>query len=160
MFHTVKFDLSNPVVVTKYKYTEEQEKVLHDLETTKAKQFRGQLYHRNKGFCCLGRFCNTLHLLGKVKKTSLPKAIDVEYDQARTIVPYSVRDLLKLHNSRGKFINTKGRIVEFTIIKNGNTQFGVRDLIGLNDDAKMTFKEIARFIRQYPHYVFGYQRQR
>jgi hypothetical protein len=156
MTHVVKFDLSNPIVTTRFNYTPEQEKVIRDLETTRTKQTRKRLYHRSKGFCCLGRFC----LVSGSPKTSLPGAIYISFDDTSTVLPPSMVDLLKVNSQKGNFVNTIGNKVKITVIKRGKEFPNMANLTDLNDTAKLNFKEIARFIKQFPHLVFTNRRRR
>lgn len=123
-----------------YKFTEEQELWLRDLETTEEPQTIGSLHRtaesqdgRPAGFCCLGRGCYALGIEGRVKGDR------VTYDNYEATLPTGVKERLRLRSNCGDF--------QYDVN-------GYHSLADLNDRAKFSFKQIADFIRSHPENVF------
>lgn len=115
-----------------------QEKWLHDLETTKVPQIQ-QILTDGGGFCCLGRLevcagtsVEALELTGKT-------ALHAETARACNLRSVTGEIVLKnLSDEEEKWL----------------TQTGCSTLAALNDSLKMSFKEIAAFIRRNEAAVF------
>jgi hypothetical protein len=150
MSKPIIFNVADPIVIKDFKYTPEQLLVLKDLETTKTKQIAGHLHIKNKGFCCLGRFC----LKCKAKKTSNNIDEIISYEDDSTHLPHRIAKLLRVNSTGGEFINSKGNRKYIIVINKKGEHFEAYSLADLNDECDLSFKEIARFIRQYPNYVF------
>jgi len=123
----------------KQKLGPNQRKWLIDLETTKAKQASGVLNNGNGGYCCLGRACVALGFKAYIGSGWDEGAMfyGKRGDAQEFSLPEEVKDLLAVYNSDGKSRLTFKP-----------------DLIELNDEERLTFKEIAAVIREDPSVYF------
>lgn len=137
-----------------YKFNEDQEAWLHDLETTDAPQAMGKLHIADKGFCCLGRACVLLHDKYNLRRKEVVDggANEVSFmyadaeerlasDWRGSVLPNSIATALKLRTVGG---HLKERFSE--------RQFSM--LTEMNDRGNWTFKEIAKYCRDNPSNVF------
>lgn len=126
-----------------YEYNKYQEKWLHDLETTKAKQCKNLLREVDGGtpsYCCLGRAFEA-----NGYKTNAHNAYEVWFFEE---LSPKLRDKLRLHSTTGGIIREN---VGQEYKEEGRFY---RSLAVMNDASSKTFKEIAEFIRANPRAVF------
>lgn len=150
-------DLSKviPVKAEPYPFTELQEKCIRDLETTDAPQGRYAL-ESSKGFCCLGRFCvvagaervrTGIYLSGNLCGE---ERIDFQFSDglgSNGYLPVPLVPVLSLRDTRGSF----ERIVRIP----GKGSYGsMTNMNDADDNERLTFKEIAQYIRHDPWNVF------
>lgn len=109
---------------------------LRTLESGKYRQTRGQLVNYGS-YCCLGVACK---LLGAKQKKRVFELNSNEYD---CDLPDDYVARLGLHDSEGALVNA--------IEVDG---FVICTLIGLNDTAEWTFKQIAEYIQANKENVF------
>ncbi len=153
-------DLSSvtPLRTDPYPFTELQEKCLRDLETTDAPQARYALENERHGFCCLGRFCVAAGAERiKTDEIGIGGGNLIEYVYAgkrcRGYLPVTLGRALLLHERRGYgvaaapfkrpvYIPGKGPFDKLTVMNDAP------------DGERLTFKEIAQYIRHDPWNVF------
>lgn len=155
----MEFKLTDPVIEVKYPYTGIQKKFIRDLETTEEPQTKGRLHrliessHDPKkhpiGFCCLGR----IYILIKAKGELSEHNTVMAYNSSSGALTESVRRKFKLNGNLGEFSHNHSTAT-VVVTKNDKT-YHATSLADLNDGAELTFKEIARFIKQYPYLLFN-----
>lgn len=130
-----------------YPYNADQLAWLHDLETTTEAQTKNVLHSVGEdgkaGFCCLGRACVVLGLVGTRSKIT---GTHVLYHGLRDVAPSCVQKELRL---RGQ----NALLAEQAHIQTANGVIQVGTLAAMNDRG-MTFKQIAAYIRANPWNVF------
>lgn len=138
-------------MISRNVFTEKQEAWLKALESGEFQQVQNALCNSG-GMCCLGVATHVVDpkhnalKYGEWSRSSYDEDYSVDElndlgDDGATAPPETVEELM-LNNSEGKF--------RFGYKTDG----GISALIGLNDSAKLTFPEIAAFIRERPWVVF------
>lgn len=122
----------------KFKYTKEQEAWLRDLEKTRAKQGRRAL-HTDSGYCCLGRGCIVLKRLGHDVRHEDFIGMISRY-RAYGLGPRGAYDDNVLSNGLRKLLGLSKR--------------SMCECAKMNDAETMSFKQIAKRIREAPHKFF------
>ena len=121
-----------------YNFTPEQLMWFEALESGKYKQGRAELHNENDEYCCLGVACKIFaERLGLT--TSKSSLNGTRYNEHAVWLPREVLSLLKLRNEVG-------------ILKDRYKRIG--SLAGLNDEIKMSFIQIAHYMRTNPENVF------
>jgi hypothetical protein len=109
------------------------------LRSGRFKQGRYTLNHGDNKFCCLGVACEVAIEAGvPVKKVVSGYGQTHSYDEARTVLPLVVMQWLGLASASGHF---QGKIRPDS-------------LVGLNDDGRHTFNDIADLIESEPEGLF------
>lgn len=133
--------------MSRFKYTENQEAWLADLESGDIKQCKGVLGLPTGERCCLGVACDLAGVPHReIPRTSANGDVCLEYgvpgalgDKSVSQLPHTVLDWLQMRSTNGS--------------PDSNVRVG-EALAGLNDNGK-TFVEIAAEVRAYPHaYLF------
>lgn len=137
-------DLSKiePISKEPFEFGPIQTKWLEALESGNYKQGKGYLKDKD-GYCCLGVLCEVMGLEaspGDEKQTyfKFGDSVNAAY------VPLAAVPLAGLRSSAGG--------LKWGIVPHGTWKYG--SLTGLNDEAKLSFAEIAAYIRHDPHNVF------
>ena len=124
--------------------TAEQEAWLKDLETTDAKQGKSALRSTTDEFCCLGRACVVLDVEASIGEKYISNTATQVwfYNGSWAILSPNTQRRLGLKSGSGGF----GHPVHL----NGVVYHSLANM----NDAGLTFKEIAAFIRANPNEVF------
>lgn len=141
-----------------YKFTEDQELWLRDLETTDAPQTRlvlqrvvaedasdGKVFP--VGFCCFGRACEVFGIEKSMRLAGGCYTYSLDGHRSAINLPLPLVDRLGLRSGNGK--------LAYSVEYKGEERASITQL----NDAGMSFKEIAAFIRANPTNVF-YRRRR
>lgn len=132
-----------------YPFTPEQEAWLRDLETTDEPQTKGLLHRLSPsdgwpgarpGYCCLGRACVAL---------GVPE--DKCFSEVRSLFYGCVADLPPEVTAKLRLRSNNGRLKHSVLVTGGPL---ISTLVGFNDEAGWTFKQIAAYIRENPTEVF------
>ena len=148
-----------------YKFTEAQLAWLEALESGGYAQTQ-EVLQDDTGYCCLGVGCRVAESHGlKVAVDGLGRLEDTTLE-----IQQETEDFLGLKNSGGEFLSyTKApqdlRVeVRDWVIENLDLEEDLEDLshdldiyfslASLNDQLYLTFSQLAKVIRQFPHYLF------
>ncbi len=142
-----------------FPYTETQLAWLIDLETTDAGQTSSVLRDAD-GFCCLGRACEVVsEQLGLPWTTDMTsRYVNFSFDKESSILPDSVADAFHLIDSTATPdvypMHSTWKWDGSSPLLNNAGVYQILSLPKLNDDANLSFKQIADHIRRFPHFYF------
>lgn len=139
--------------------TEIQQELVDALRSGQFEQTQGRLSGKNGGYCCLGVACKVYEEREGVILESL------SYEHALYSSLDEVVEAFGFRESEGKFSGKeiKDKLLEFGEQKNFPISFfeymekrdrPVWHLTELNDDAKLTFPQIADVIEEFSDYIF------
>lgn len=125
-------------------FTKEQEAWLVELETTEKLQGTGYLKSENKDkglcYCCLGIACELITPINN--KFVGHYSTHYSTQGFNAALPVGITDIYKLYDGLGDRFDSSEDDVESM------------SLSVLNDEHKLTFKEIAKTLRDNPHHYF------
>lgn len=127
-----------------------QTKWLEALESGEYKQANGKLWDKhNDSYCCLGVAAKS----AGIEWQDMPKRWETGFvfgegevrDVSNGFLPYGAADVIGLRGPRGDFAQEKSVHRSIAV-----------SLASLNDHFKLSFADIAAYIRHDPHNVFKY----
>lgn len=137
-----------PYSISPFEFGPIQTKWLEALESGEWKQTSSYLQNGH-GHCCLGVLCKLAELPFHERNENTDYLYSQGYgfefqgSKSNGYLPHGFAETVGLRDERGSFAKTVGL----------NSRY-VASLAGCNDDAGMTFPQIAAYIRHDPHNVF------